>query len=159
MFLATLLIAAPAESSPPLIDLDGTVILQFILFLLMLAILSRVVFRPYLKLKEARHAGIEGARHEASAMQERARQTNADYDARLTKARVRGAEERQRLRTEGAVYERQVLGAAREEAHKALEAARGKIAGEASSARTKLEQESKALSRQIVTKILGREVA
>ena len=57
-------------------------------------------------------------------MQERAQQTNADYDAKLTKARLRGAEERARLRGEGAIYERQVLGAARDESHTALEAAR-----------------------------------
>ena len=68
-------------------------------------------------------------------MQERARQTNADYDAKLTKARLRGAEERQRLRGEGAIHERQVLGAARDESQKQLVAARGKIAGEAGKAR------------------------
>lgn len=158
MFLATLLNAAP-EAPPPLIDVDGTLIVQFVLFLIMLGVLSRLVFRPYLKLRDARHAGIEGARHEASAMQERARQVNADYDARITKARLRGAEERQRLRTEGAVHERQVLGTAREESQKALDAARARISGEATTARGKLEADATALSRQMVKKILGREVA
>jgi F-type H+-transporting ATPase subunit b len=159
MFVATLLAAAQPESQPPLIDVDGTLFVQFGLFLIMLFVLSRVVFRPYLKLKDARHAGIEGARDEAHQMQERARQVGADYDAQLTRARLRGAEERQRLRTEGAVYERQVLGAARDEAHKALESARGKIRGDATAAQRQLEDESTALSRQIVHKILGREVA
>jgi F0F1-type ATP synthase membrane subunit b/b' len=112
-----------------------------------------------LKLKDARRAGIEGAREEASKMEERARATNADYDAQLTRARQRGAEERQRLRSEAAIYERQQLGAARDESSKALEAARAKISTEATAARDKLAAESTALARQIVTKILGREVA
>ena len=156
MFVATLLIA---EQSPPLIDLDGTVFVQFALFVIMLIVLSRVLFRPYLAMRDARHKGIEGAREEASAMQERARQTNADYDAKLTKARQRGAEERARLRGEGAIYERQVLGAARDESQKTIDAARGKINADAGAARDKLGAESSALAKQIVKKILGREAA
>ena len=157
MFVATLLIAE--EGPPPLIDLDGTVFIQFAFFVIMLIVLSRFLFKPYLAMRDARHKGIEGAREEAATMQERARQTNADYDTKLTKARQRGGEERARLRGEGAVYERQVLGAARDESQKVLDAARGKIAGDATAARDKLTAESTALAKQIVKKILGREAA
>jgi F-type H+-transporting ATPase subunit b len=159
MFVATLLIVAQEEAPPPLIDVDGTVFVQFGLFLIMLIVLTRVLFRPYLAMRDRRHKGIEGAREEASAMQERARQTNADYDAKLTKARQRGGEERATLRGQAAIYERQVLGAAREESQKALEGARAKISGEATAARDTLTKESAALARQIAVKILGREVA
>jgi F-type H+-transporting ATPase subunit b len=158
MFVATLLIAHE-EGPPPLIDIDGTLFVQFGFFVIMLIVLSRTLFRPYLKLRDARHKGIEGAREEASAMQERALKTNADYDAQLTRARLRGAEERARLRGEGAVYERQVLGAARDESQKTLDAARGKINADTEAARTKLSAESNALAREIVKKILGREAA
>ncbi len=159
MFVATLLIAAQEEAPPPLIDVDGTLFVQFALFLIMLLVLSRLVFRPYLKLRDERHHGIEGAREEAHAMEERARQANADYEAGLTRARQRGAEERQRLRAEAAIYERQVLGVARDESATALEAARARITAEATAANLKLQAESSTLARQIVTKILGREVA
>ncbi|HEX8951964.1 MAG TPA: ATP synthase F0 subunit B, partial [Polyangia bacterium] len=125
----------------------------------MLIVLSRVLFKPYLAMRDARHKGIEGAREEAASMQERAQKTNADYDARLTKARLRGAEERARLRGEGAIYERQVLGAARDESQKVLDAARTRIGADAGSARDQLAAESTALAKQIVKKILGREAA
>ena len=160
MLLATLLTAAAAEeAAPPLIDVDGTLFIQFGLFLIMLLILSRTLFRPYLKMRDERHKGIEGAREKAHEMDHQVDQIVADYDAKLTAAKLRGAEERQRLRTEGATHERQVLGAARDEAQKALDGARAQIAGDSSAARAKLEQESTALTRQIVKKILGREVA
>jgi F-type H+-transporting ATPase subunit b len=158
MFVATLLIAHE-EGPPPLIDIDGTLFVQFGLFVIMLIVLSRTLFRPYLKLRDARHKGIEGAREEAASMQERAQKTNADYDAQLTRARLRGAEERARLRGEGAVYERQVLGAARDESQKTLDAARGKINADTDAARAKLATESTTLAREIVKKILGREAA
>jgi F0F1-type ATP synthase membrane subunit b/b' len=163
MFVATLLIAAHdrvvGEAPPPLIDVDGTLFVQFALFLILLFVLSRALFRPYLQMRDARHKGIEGAREEASAMQERARLTGVDYDTRLTKARLRGAEERARLRGEGAIHERQVLGAARDESQKQLNAARGKITADADKARQALTVESTALAKQIVKKILGREAA
>jgi F-type H+-transporting ATPase subunit b len=158
MFVATLLIAAQEEAPPPLIDVDGTLFVQFALFLIMLFVLSRLLFKPYLQLRDSRHKSIEGAREEAVAMQERARQVGADYDAKLTRARQRGADERQKLRAEGAIYERQVLGAARDESQKSLEQARGKIGTEATSAREKLTAEATSLARQIVKKILGREI-
>jgi F-type H+-transporting ATPase subunit b len=159
MLLATLLTVATEEGPPPLIDVDGTLLIQFALFLIMLLILSRALFRPYLKLRDARHKGIEGARQEAHGMDDRVHGIIADYDAKLSAAKLRGNEERQRLRTEGAAHERQVLGRARDEAQRALEGARGKISSEANAARTKLEAESTSLAGEIVKKILGREVA
>src|SRR3954468_10876222 len=120
MLLATLLTVAAEEAPPPLIDVDGTLLVQFALFLIMLLILSRALFRPYLKLRDARHKGIEGAREEAHGMDDRVHAIVADYDAKLSAAKLRGNEERQRLRTEGAAHERQVLGKARDEVGKSI---------------------------------------
>jgi F-type H+-transporting ATPase subunit b len=159
MLLATLLIAAQEEQPAPLIDLDGTLFVQWALFLIMMAICSRYLFKPYLKLRDERRANNEGAREEAQSMKKRALEMVESYDQQLQRARLRGAEERQRLRAEGAGYERETLGAARDEAHKALEAARQRISTEAATAREQLEAQSATLSRQIVRKILGREVA
>src|SRR5215471_14265253 len=52
----------------PLIDIDGTVIVQFVLFLVLFAVSNRFLFQPYLRLRERRTAGIEGARGEAERM-------------------------------------------------------------------------------------------
>jgi F-type H+-transporting ATPase subunit b len=158
MFLATLLIAAQEEPTP-LIDLDGTLFVQWALFLIVMAICSRFLFKPYLKLRDSRRAANEGAREEAQSMQKRAHEMLENYDAELQRARARGADERQRLRSEGAGYEREVVGAARDEAQKALEAARLRITTEAGTARKQLETQSVVLSKLIVRKILGREVA
>lgn len=157
MLLATLLIAAQEEA--PLIDVDGTLFVQWALFLIVLAICSRLLFKPFLQLRDSRRANTEGAREEAQAMQKRAHDMVDNYDAELQRARLRGAEERQRLRAEGAGHEREVVGAAREQAQKTLDAARLRINTEAAAARKQLESQSVALSQQIVRKVLGREVA
>ncbi len=157
MLVATLLLAAADEA--PLIDVDGTVFVQWALFLIMMAICARLLFKPYLKLRDERKKSTEGAREDASSMQARAREMFANYEAQLQQALLRGAAERQTLRSEGAGRERELLGAARDEAQKAIEAARLRTSTEAGMARKQLEQQSAALTTQIVRKILGREVA
>jgi F0F1-type ATP synthase membrane subunit b/b' len=57
------------------------------------------------------------------------------------------------------VYERQVLGAARDESHKALEQARTQVQTQAATAKKTLETQASVLARQMAKKILGREVA
>src|SRR5262249_2291209 len=159
MFLATLLTAAAEEAQAPLIDIDGTLFIQFALFLAMLAVLSRFLFRPYLQLRDQRDKGITGARHEAHEMESRAAKMVADYDAKLPRAKQRGGEERARLRSEGAARERQLLGAARDEAGRVLDDARQSIAKQTEAARTTLAGEANVLAKQMARKILGREVA
>jgi F-type H+-transporting ATPase subunit b len=159
MLFGTLLALHAEEAPPPLIDIDGTILVQFVLFLTMLAILSRVLFRPYLKMREQRHQGIEGAKDAAKAMDARAHAIVADYDARLSRAKQRGNEERATLRQEGAAHERQVLGKARDQAQRALEEARKQVVDQATTARATLGAESTALARKIAGKILGRELA
>jgi F0F1-type ATP synthase membrane subunit b/b' len=110
-------------------------------------------------MRETRHHSIDGAKAEAKAIDERARAIVADYDARFARAKLRGGEERARLRQEGATHERQVLGKARDEAQRALEDARGKVAADAKTARARLEAEASALARKIASRIIGREVA
>jgi F-type H+-transporting ATPase subunit b len=159
MFLLTLINAAAEEHAAPLIDLDGTLFVQLALFLIMLFVLSRFLFRPYLQMREQRGKGIDGARHEAHEMEARASKMVADYDAKLTRAKQRGGDERNRLRAEAATRERQVLGAARDEAGRVLGDARKTIAQQSDAARATLSAEAGTLARQMATKILGREVA
>ena len=51
-----------------MIDIDLTAVVQFVLFLVTLFISNKLLFQPYLVLRERRKAGIEGARNEAELM-------------------------------------------------------------------------------------------
>src|SRR5262245_46180826 len=106
MLFVTLL-ARVEEAPPPLIDVDGTFFLQLGLFLIMAFVLNAVLFKPYLRMRAERERSIDGARDEAHKMEAKARAIVTDYDAQLTRARQRGAEERARLRQEAAARERQ----------------------------------------------------
>jgi F-type H+-transporting ATPase subunit b len=154
MLIATLL--AAVEKPTPLIDIDGTVFIQFAIFVVMAAVLHALVFRPYLRLQERRAQRIDGARSEGKAMQERAHAILIEYETQLTRAKQRGAEERMRLRGEGQEHERQVLARAREVGQQALAEARARAAAQRESARARLMTESAGIASAIASRILGR---
>jgi F-type H+-transporting ATPase subunit b len=154
-----LLLTAAAAAESPLIDLDSTVFLQLFIFLVSAFLLTRVLFRPYLKVRAAREAGIEGAKEQARKMEEEARARMAEYDAAFTKAKVRATEERTKLRLEATERERQIVEDARQKTQTAVDDARKKLDQEAAEARRQLGPQADQIARSIAKKILGREVA
>jgi len=148
-----------ATSEHPLIDLDLTVVVQFGLFLVMLVVLNKVLFQPYLRLRDKRQAGIEGARVEADRMVAEADVKLAEYDRSVAAARDRATEEARKIRGEAAAHERELTGKARAHATAALEEAQGRVRTETEAARAQLLPQADALARQMASRLLGREVA
>lgn len=143
----------------PLIDIDLTVVIQFALFLIMFAIGNAFLFQPYLKLRERRKEGIDGARAEAEKMSAQADAELADYEKKLAQARSRANEEGRKVRAEAAAHEKSVTDASRAASQKALEEASAKMKAETDAARLQLLPQANALAKQIASKLLGREVA
>jgi F-type H+-transporting ATPase subunit b len=146
-------------SGHPLIDIDLTVFIQFALFLITLYVSNRLLFQPYLQLRERRKAGIEGARAEAERMTAEADAKLAEYERSKAVARDRAGEEGRKLRLEAAEYEKKVTDEARRSAQEAIAAAQRKMRGETEAARAELLPQAELLARSISAKLLGREVA
>ena len=146
-------------SEHPLIDFDLTFAVQFLLFLATLAIGNKFLFQPFLRLRAARQAGIEGARAEADHMADEAKAKLADYETKLGAARDRASNEARKIRAEGSTHEREVMTKARNAATEALDAAKQKVRAETDAARAELLPQAQALAKQMASKLLGREVA
>ena len=97
----------------PLIDIDLTVVIQFALFLIMFVIGNAFLFQPYLKLRERRKEGIDGARAEADRMSASADAKLVEYEKQLAVARTRANEEGRKVRGEAAAHEKSVTDASR----------------------------------------------
>jgi len=143
----------------PLIDVDLTVVVQFVLFLVLFAVANRLLFQPYLQLRERRRAGIEGAREEAERMTAQADAKLADYEKQIAMARDRANEEGRKVRLAAAAHEREVTDQARATAQKAIDEAQATVRRETEAARGQLMPQADALARAISSKLLGREVA
>jgi F-type H+-transporting ATPase subunit b len=143
----------------PLIDIDATVLVQFVLFLVLFVIANRFLFQPYLKLRERRREGIEGARAEADRMTAQADAKLAEYEKQLAMARDRANEQGRKVRLDAAAHEREVTDKARATAQKAIDDAQATMRKETEAARAQLLPQADALARSIASKLLGREVA
>jgi F-type H+-transporting ATPase subunit b len=142
----------------PLIDLDWTIVIQAVLFLTTMAIATPLLFRPFIRMREQRAEGIEGARAEAERLQAEAKTRLAEYEARLAQARSRTQEERRRIRGEAIERQTAITQKARDEANSALATARERLDKETEAARNELMPRAADLATQMATKLLGREV-
>lgn len=150
---------ATVAAGHPLIDIDWTAAVQFVLFLLLYIVANKLLFQPYLDLRSRRKAGIEGARAEAERMTAEADAKLADYEKQLAAARNRAAEEGRKIRQEASTHEREVTDKARTAAQTAIDEAQSKMRADTEAARAQLLPQADVLARQMASRLLGREVA
>ena len=150
-------LASAAEHS--MIDIDSTAFVQFGIFAILALVATRFLFTPYLKMREEREDGMEGARKDAENLSAEADAKLADYEEKLASARARAQEERRKIRAEAAENLQAITLKARTSAQEAMEAASKKVASETQSARAELLPKADSLATEMVSKLLGRKVA
>ena len=96
------------------VSVDGTLFIMLLLFLGLMVLLNRVLYRPYLTLKSLRDDRIDGARKEAQSMQGNAAEVLQTYEDKLTEARQQATQLRAELRHAGKEKEAEILREVRE---------------------------------------------
>ncbi|MBA3542262.1 MAG: ATP synthase F0 subunit B [Deltaproteobacteria bacterium] len=146
-------------SGQALIDIDLTVVVQFVIFLTLFVVSNKFLFQPYLKVRALRKSETEGARAEADRMTAQADAKLADYEKQLAVARSKANDEARKVRTEAAAHERDVTDKARSAAMAAITEAQTKVRTETEAARVQLMPQADVIAKAIASKLLGREVA
>jgi F-type H+-transporting ATPase subunit b len=153
-----LLSAAAAAHEIPLIDLDYTVLIQFAFFLLLLIVLNQFLYRPYLRLEEARNQATEGRIREAERLESQALIKLEELEGRLAEAKAQGADERARIRAEAAASEQAIVEAARKEVTRRVAEAKAEVAKTGAQLRAELASEVDVLARRIASQVLGKDI-
>lgn len=154
--MSSLLSVLLSEGS--IIDLDGTILVQLGIFLVLFFILRALVFKPMTSLFAAREEAIDGAREEARRMEREAKEQSGGFDEAIRRVRTEAGEQRDKLRADGLALERTMLNAVKDETTRALEDARVKLESERDTARGAMAAQTPVLARAIASKLLGREV-
>jgi F-type H+-transporting ATPase subunit b len=139
-----------------MIAVDYTVVAQIFFFLVLWFSLSRVLFRPFLKMLEERERKTEGAREEAAAQVQEGEKLRIEYEQALAAAEQEGIALKERLLTDGRRTRDEILNRAREEAAARLQEVRETTAKELARERPSAAQEAETIARAVVEKILGR---
>jgi len=141
-----------------ILDIDGSVFVQLFIFIVMALVATRWLFRPYLKMREDRHQGIDGAKDEAKKLSAEADAQLADYEQKLAAARSRANDEQRKIRAEAAAHQSDVTEKARAKAQTTIDVARAKVETEVEAARKELLPQAETIAQNIATKLLGREL-
>ncbi len=151
-----LLTALLSEGS--IIDLDGTFLIQFILFWIAFVVLRKFVFHPVIAVIEAREEAIEGSRKKARDLEQGSVEREKEFQTELRKAHLSAGEERDKLRADAKRIEEQLLSKVKAETDKQVEESRKDMEREAAKVRQEMQAQVPVLAKEIASKLLQREV-
>jgi len=135
-----------------------TVAIQMLLFVGLWLALSRLWFRPALRLIHERTARSEGAVREAQAIQAEAERLRGEHAAALDQVRAEAQREMQEMLREAEAEQKRLIADARADARRTLTEVRSRIAEEVAAARRGLRDSAGELAQLVASKILGRPV-
>jgi F-type H+-transporting ATPase subunit b len=133
--------ALAAEGGGGLINLDRSIIIQAINFLLLLIILGKLLYKPLLGKMEERTQAIRKSLEEAQAARAEAQREREEHAGKLQAAYAEAQAIRAAALKEAAEEQRRLVESARTEAGRLVESARNEMAQEVSRARQELRQE------------------
>jgi len=134
-------VARAAEGGGGLINLDKSIVIQAINFLLLLVILVKLLYRPLLSKMDERSQAIRRSLEEAQAARAEAQREREEHAAKLEAAHAEAQAIRATALREAAEEQRRLVEGARAEAARLVEAARNEMAQDVRRARQELRQE------------------
>jgi F-type H+-transporting ATPase subunit b len=148
--------AAEGEHGGGLINIDKSLIIQALNFIILLVVLHRVLYRPFLAKMEERTAAIKRSLEEAQAARAEAARQQDENAARLRAAHQEAAAIRDQALREAADEQKRLVETARDEAHRLVETAKAQMEADVRRAREELRREVADLSTAIAEKLVRR---
>jgi F-type H+-transporting ATPase subunit b len=138
------------------VDLDATVVVQLLCFLVLFLVLRPLLFRPLMAVLNEREKATEGDVREARRRQTEAEEKMRKYERELERTREKASAEREKIREIGRAREREILDKARHEVDAAVAGSRSTMVEQAAAVRRDMEREIDVLAREISAAVLGR---
>jgi F-type H+-transporting ATPase subunit b len=133
--------AGAAEGGGGLINLDRSLVIQAINFLLLLVILVKLLYKPLLAKMEERTQAIRRSLEEAQAARAESQREREEHAQKMTAAYAEAQAIRAAALKEAGEEQRRLVEAARGEAARLVESARNEMAQDVRRARQELRQE------------------
>lgn len=141
-----------------MIDINVTLLIQLVNFIVLLIVLNFILFKPIRQVMREREQGVSSAFGDARAAQERMQGILERYNASLAEAKQKAVTTYNTIYQQGLDAHRDMVSAERAKAGEQLDKARVEIAAASAAARADLKKEAEHLSREIISKLLGRAV-
>ncbi len=158
MTLFSILVTAPESADQQLLDIDGTLFVSLGLFVVLALVLSRWLWKPYLRVRDERITRVHGYKDEALRLEAEARQRLDKVTADLALARREGSQDQAKARAEAHAREQMIVAEAQAQAQRALAEARAELEAAMTREKATLAVRAKSLGTHAAERILGRPV-
>ncbi|MEM6251732.1 MAG: F0F1 ATP synthase subunit B' [Cyanobacteria bacterium P01_D01_bin.156] len=148
-------VEAAAEEAGGLFDLDATLPLMAIQFVLLAIVLNAVFYKPLGKAIDERDGYVRSTIADAEERLVKAKKLADEYEQALASARLEAKQIVEEAQTEAQKIGAQTVASAQQEAQAKREAVQKELDAQKQSALTALEQQVDTLSQQIMSKLLG----
>lgn len=138
-----------------MIELNITFLIQLVNFLIILAVLNVILYRPIRGILKQRSERMAAQMSEIERFTEEASQKLSNYEKSLEQARQDGMQIRYEFKEEGQKEEQELLSAASGQAAAELQSARDELAAQKNDAEQTLNKKVKGYAQQATDKILG----
>lgn len=146
-----------AENSIQLVP-DGTLILHVLIILVMVYVLNATLFKPINEILESREKRTRGRLSEAEETMKSVKERLAEYEGSLRQARSESYTLAESKRAEAMMERQRRVNEMRAQLAKSIASEKEAIRQQATEARATLEVESRAIARDISSRVLNRSV-
>jgi len=147
---------AKGEEQPGIINLNMTLLVQMVNFLVLIVLLHRFLYKPLTQFLATRADGIKRSLEEAKAAREAAAKAQQEYEARIAATRREAAALRESAVREVEEERQRLLKVSRDEAARLLTEAKAQIEQEVKRAKVELWAEVVGLSLGVAERLIGR---
>ena len=139
-----------------MIEINLTIVIQVVQFLLLLFILNRFLFRPTINLIEEREKKIITWKEETKNFHESMQERLQSYENQIVEAKAQAQEQQELITEELKEGEDKKLDAVSEEAVRIVVSTREKLREETEALRVQLREQAEEMSQLVAEKVLGR---
>jgi F-type H+-transporting ATPase subunit b len=143
-----------SEGGGGLINLDKSLLVQVVNFVILLLILQRLLYRPLLGKMEERTQAIQRSLQEAQSARAEAARQQEENAARLRQAHAEAASIRDQALKEAGEEQRRLVEAARAEAQRLVDSAKAQLDADVRRARDDLRREVADLATGVAEKLM-----
>jgi len=138
---------------------DATFVVQIVSFFVLLFVLNRLLFRPYMEVLEQRSERSEGTLRAAAGDRRRAEEIKAQLEGEMARARAEAGKRAEALRRQARAEQQAILEEAEREAAERLARLREGIERARGEAAAQLQSEARGLASRVVEVLLGERAA
>ena len=139
-----------------MVELNYTVWIQMVNFILLILMLNFLLYKPVLKIIEKRNKKLEMSDEEVKSLNETIERNMAEYEGKVCQAKAEAVVQRDGIEEEGTEQGKAIIGKVRDEISEKLGDFKTRLQNETDKARGVLQDQTRTIATEISEKVLGR---